>query len=136
MERQYCASAFTIENNKVLLMYNKKLNKWLQPGGHIEGFELPNETAIRETLEETGIHIEIVLTGSKINKIPVPIYVENYINKVGDMVDFQYCAKKISGNLNNNESNEVGFFSIEELDEMNVDQEIKVKVKELIKLFK
>lgn len=136
MERQYCASAFTIENNKVLLMYNKKLNKWLQPGGHIEGFELPNETAIRETLEETGINIEIVLTGSKTSKIPIPIYIENYINKVGDMIDFQYCAKRISGNLNNNESNEVGFFSMEELDEMNVDQEIKVKVKELIKLFK
>lgn len=38
MERQYCASAYTIDfnNKKVLLMYNKKLNKWLQPGGHIE----------------------------------------------------------------------------------------------------
>lgn len=47
MERQYCASAYTIDfnNKKVLLMYNKKLNKWLQPGGHIEENETPIETA-------------------------------------------------------------------------------------------
>lgn len=47
MERQYCASAYTIDfnNKKVLLMYNKKLNKWLQPGGHIEENENPIETA-------------------------------------------------------------------------------------------
>ena len=57
INRQYCASAYTIDfkNNEVLLMYNKKLNKWLQPGGHIEGLETPIETAIRETKEETGI---------------------------------------------------------------------------------
>ena len=62
LERQYCASAYTIdfENKKVLLMYNKKLNKWLQPGGHIEGKETPEETAIRETYEETGIKIKII----------------------------------------------------------------------------
>lgn len=136
MNRQYCASAYTIENDKVLLMYNKKLNKWLQPGGHIEGLELPNETAVRETLEETGIQIEIICKKSEYSNIPVPIYVENYINKVGDMIDFQYCAKKIGGSLNNRESNEVGFFSIEELNNMNVDEEIIGKVKELIKLFK
>ncbi len=47
MERQYCASAYTIDfnNKKVLLMYNKKLNKCLQPGGHIEENENPIETA-------------------------------------------------------------------------------------------
>ena len=43
-------------------MFNKKLNKWLQPGGHIEYTETPAETAIRETKEETGIDIQIVGT--------------------------------------------------------------------------
>ena len=74
LERQYCASAYTIdfENKKVLLMYNKKLNKWLQPGGHIEGKETPKETAIRETYEETGIKIKIIgpsFDGKKFNQL-------------------------------------------------------------------
>ena len=62
MERQYCASTFVIdfENEETLLMYNKKLQKWLQPGGHIIGLETPIETCIRETKEETGIDIKVI----------------------------------------------------------------------------
>ena len=64
INRQYCASTYCIDFKKqeVLLVYNKKLKKWLQPGGHIEGLELPKETAIRETLEETGCKVQ--LTGN------------------------------------------------------------------------
>ena len=45
MKRQYCASVYIIdfEAETILLMYNKKLEKWLQPGGHIENMELPYE---------------------------------------------------------------------------------------------
>lgn len=54
-KRQYCASAYTINffNHSVLLMYNTKLNKWLQPGGHIKDLELelPSDAAVRETKE-------------------------------------------------------------------------------------
>lgn len=61
MERQYCASSYVIDfnNAEVLLMYNKKLNKWLQPGGHIMGLETPIEACIREVKEETGIDIKV-----------------------------------------------------------------------------
>ena len=86
LERQYCASAYTIdfENKKVLLMYNKKLNKWLQPGGHIEGKETPEETAIRETFEETGIKIKIIgpsFDGEKFQPVATERYDEAAENR-------------------------------------------------------
>ena len=80
MERQYCASAFVIDfdNYSVLLMYNRKLNKWLQPGGHIEGLELPSETVIREVFEETGVKIKLI-GHSYDGKIIEPIAVAHYV---------------------------------------------------------
>lgn len=123
MERQYCASVFVINRNSLLLMYNNKLKKWLQPGGHINGFELPHETAIRECFEETGVEIELDY-GDYDN--PIPIAIEHYVNKVGDMIDFQYSAIPKDSNieLKNNEGNLSGWFSKDEMQIMGVDEEI------------
>lgn len=138
IERQYCASAYTIDftNKTILLMYNKKLEKWLQPGGHIEGFEEPHETAIRETYEETGINIKIIGPSFKNDKYE-PIAVERYINKVGDMIDIQYLAIPIEITLNNNEKNETKWYPIEDLINANdVDEGIKNKVITLYNYYK
>lgn len=39
----------------VLLHRHVRLDRWLQPGGHVERDELVHEAARRETLEETGV---------------------------------------------------------------------------------
>ena len=41
--------------DKVLLMHNAKLNKWLQPGGHADGNSDILSVAIKEASEESGI---------------------------------------------------------------------------------
>lgn len=138
LERQYCASAYTIdfENKKVLLMYNKKLNKWLQPGGHIEGKETPEETATRETFEETGIKIKIIGPSFDNAKFQ-PVATERYINKVGDMIDIQFLAIPETKELANNENNKTMWFSIDDLEkEENINDEIKIKVKNLYEKYK
>lgn len=138
LERQYCASAYTIdfENKKILLMYNKKLNKWLQPGGHIEGKETPEETAIRETFEETGIKIKIIGPTFD-NKKFQPVATERYVNKVGDMIDIQFIATPETKELINNEDNKTMWFSIENLEkEPDISDEIKNKVKTLFEKYK
>ena len=59
--KHYCASVFVInpENKTILLVKHGDYDKWVQPGGHIEDEENPEETAIREVYEETGIKITL-----------------------------------------------------------------------------
>jgi 8-oxo-dGTP pyrophosphatase MutT (NUDIX family) len=40
--------------------FHRKLGRWLPPGGHIEDNELPDDAAVREVLEETGVRIVLV----------------------------------------------------------------------------
>jgi 8-oxo-dGTP pyrophosphatase MutT (NUDIX family) len=51
------ASAFIVdlEAEKVLLLHHKKLDRWLQPGGHCDGETDTLEITKKEVSEETGI---------------------------------------------------------------------------------
>ena len=49
------ASGFVVGTRGVLLHEHKSLKMWLQPGGHIELGEWPDEAALREAFEETGL---------------------------------------------------------------------------------
>lgn len=57
--RDFTVATFVIHEGKVLLLWHKKLRKWLPPGGHIEPNELPDEAAVREVREEVGLDIRI-----------------------------------------------------------------------------
>ena len=48
------------KKQRVLLCHRRDMDLWNLPGGGMESGELPTETAVRETLEETGLHIEIL----------------------------------------------------------------------------
>ncbi len=56
---------YIVHENKVLMHKHKKLGIWLPPGGHIDLNEDPNEAAIREAKEETGLEIELVGTSTQ-----------------------------------------------------------------------
>lgn len=43
------------EYSRVVLLHHKKLNKWVQPGGHCDGEENVLNVALREAQEETGL---------------------------------------------------------------------------------
>jgi ADP-ribose pyrophosphatase YjhB (NUDIX family) len=53
-------AVFVVWRGQVLLLYHPKLGMWLPPGGHIEEGELPDEAAVREVLEETGVRVRLV----------------------------------------------------------------------------
>ncbi len=58
MKLKFFASGYLIKDDKVLLVHSRKYDKWVPPGGHIEEGETPDQTALREFLEETGIEVE------------------------------------------------------------------------------
>ena len=56
-------SAWVLNNNKthVLLTHHKKLNKWLQLGGHADGDPNIINVALREVQEESGLkNVEVI----------------------------------------------------------------------------
>lgn len=53
------ASAIVVSDagDKVALHLHKRLNMWLQPGGHIDAGESPAQAALREAVEELGLPV-------------------------------------------------------------------------------
>ncbi len=49
------ASAFVVSERGVILHRHRRLGIWVQPGGHVDPDETPENAARRETREETGL---------------------------------------------------------------------------------
>lgn len=59
--RHFTATAFVVDSrNRTLLLWHKRLKRWMPPGGHIDPDETPEEAARRECKEETGLDVEII----------------------------------------------------------------------------
>ena len=50
-------SAIITGDRGVVLHLHKRMNLWLQPGGHVDPGEDPAEAALREATEETGLDL-------------------------------------------------------------------------------
>lgn len=60
----YCVNVYVVYRDKVLLRLHEKYHKWLTPGGHVELNEVPEDAALREVKEETGLNVKLY-TGNK-----------------------------------------------------------------------
>ena len=58
----FAVSIYIVYENKVFLRVHDKLKIWLPVGGHIELHEDPNQAALREAKEESGL--DVVLYGT------------------------------------------------------------------------
>lgn len=57
----------------LILVRNRSLERWLQPGGHLERSEMPWAGAIREVREETGLTFERPYAWCRDWRIPIDI---------------------------------------------------------------
>jgi len=56
----FTVAIFVVHDGKVLLIHHRKLDKWLPLGGHIELDENPEQAALREAKEESGLDVELL----------------------------------------------------------------------------
>ncbi len=139
MRRDFCASAYVIDpsTKKILLVQHSSYNKWMQPGGHVIGDEVFEETAEREVFEETGVKIKII--GDRFPREsdfirPLGIQ-KNYRDDITH-VDVIYAAVPYDSPLitiDKNECVNAGWFSREELDHMDIFPDVKITMDYILK---
>src|SRR6266705_7208292 len=56
----FTVAIFVVQQAKVLLVHHRALGKWLPLGGHIELDEDPEQAALREAREESGLEVELL----------------------------------------------------------------------------
>jgi len=102
------ACAFVVQENRVLLVkrgVEPEIGKWALPAGYVDYGEDPQQAAIRETSEETGIDIQI--------------------SKLWDVMFYQmviviiYQARVVGGSLQaGDDAVETGWFAADALPEI------------------
>lgn len=109
----FTASAWVVNSNQseILLMYHKKLDMWLQLGGHADGNDNLLLVAIKEVLEESGLTSVEPITSKifdlGIHKIPkYKDEVEHY------HFDIRFLLKSMTNDIliKNEESIEISWF--------------------------
>jgi 8-oxo-dGTP diphosphatase len=127
--QSFVSAAFISDKNKVLLLHRSAGFKvWEFPGGGIEFGESPEEAAVREATEETGLVVKslgLAMIGS-------------HVIKEHQYIFFLYKCKYQSGEAKakDEDHDNYGWFTLEQMERLpNLALSIKVilpKIKELL----
>jgi len=130
--RHFTVAVFVVREGKVLLHLHPKLGMWLPPGGHIERDELPDDAAVREVFEETGVKVELVGERREDVEDPVQLYrpagvqLEN-IGPGHQHIDLIYFARTCGPTVidQNYSEDRVGWYGPKDWDAMAVNAEVR-----------
>lgn len=127
----FTTSAFIMHPTepKILLLHHKKLNSWLQPGGHVELNENPLQALHHELEEETGLKpedYEIIEPADHPNPtgnntvLPLPFYFNEHhfiSQSVHKHIDICYLAKAKTEQITSTPdgASAIGWLKLEEI---------------------
>ena len=133
IDRHFTVAVFVVSDRRVLLHRHVKLGMWLPPGGHIEPGELPDEAAIREVQEETGV--DIMLKGYR--GLPID-YPRQLIQPAGiqlediaprhqhiDLIYFAIPLEYSRIDPVHASSVQAGWYALDELQKLGVNEEVQ-----------
>jgi ADP-ribose pyrophosphatase YjhB (NUDIX family) len=130
--RDFAATTFVVVDGRTLLLWHRKTQAWLPPGGHLEPDELPDEAAVREVREETGLIVELLGERQRWGTVevlrrPVCILLEQ-IDPGHQHVDLIYFGRVVGGALSVNPEEAAGsrWCTAEELGGPEIAEDIRV----------
>lgn len=135
--RHFVTSAYVVYDEKILLIHHRGLDRWLAPGGHMAFGETPDECAVREVREETGLVVQIVdgetgercyrEAGVKLLHQPLAVQLEQ-IARRHEHMDLVYAAVASNDNVIAAEREIIEFrwFTGPELAAAELDENVKI----------
>ncbi len=123
-EIDFTVAIFVVHDGKVLLIHHRKLDKWLPLGGHIELDEDPEQAALREAHEESGLEVELLgerppTTAPGTRALIAPRFLDIHrITDTHEHIGMIYWARPKDGKvtLATDEHHDIRWCSIAELD--------------------
>jgi 8-oxo-dGTP pyrophosphatase MutT (NUDIX family) len=101
----FTVAIFVVHQSKVLLIHHRQLDRWLPLGGHIELDEDPEQAALREAREESGLEVELLgerapTTEPGTRALIPPRYLDIHrINPTHEHVGLIYWARPKAGRV-------------------------------------
>lgn len=121
----FTGSALIVDpvKRKLLLVHHKKLDKWLQPGGHCDGISDPFFTAWQESFQETGLKTIVPLDPWSIIDIDIRPYPEHagVPEHLHYDVRYLFSADSEAFHAASDESNDIAWVSPEDLDQYSTE---------------
>lgn len=132
LDRHFTATAFVAWRDRLLLHRHAKLGIWLPCGGHLEPGETPDEAAVREVFEESGVRVELMgeraLEVAEPHQLVRPRGVQlEYISPGHEHIDLIYFARPLEpydGMLRPTEP-ELGWYGPRELAALPLTEELR-----------
>lgn len=126
------ASALVVDpadpDGRFLVLHHRKLDRWLQPGGHADGDDDLAAVALREATEETG------LRGLTVRRPAVDLDVHE-VRPPGEAphlhLDLRFVVEATPGSAavgpppGNHESHEVRWVTVADLEDLAVDDSVR-----------
>lgn len=126
------ASAIVVNAEGKILLHRRSDNDfWALPGGAMEIGETIGQTAIRETKEETGLDVELeYIVGIYTNPRHVVAFSDGEVRQQFSMC---FACRLVGGEIKvSDESTEVGFFSPEEIEHLNMHPSIRLRIQHFL----
>jgi 8-oxo-dGTP pyrophosphatase MutT (NUDIX family) len=122
----FTVAIFVVHEEKILHIHHRKLDKWLPLGGHIELDEDPEQAALREAKEESGLNVELLgerppTTGPGTRALIAPRFLDiHHITDTHEHIGMIYWARPKNGQLAlaSEEHHDIRWCSAKELDRL------------------
>jgi len=112
---------------KILLTKRDDNGRWCLPSGQLDSGESVSETCIREVFEETGLIVEVSRLIS-VYSSPDMLLVYDDEHQY-QLISFHFEATVLGGELGlSNETTDVGYFSIDEINNMDVMESHRIRI--------